>query len=66
MSQELLMDLYFKPRRCTTCGKEAEPVTGEFFAGGEVYKVHFSCKHCNTGFSKLFGNVRENYEYGGE
>lgn len=63
MSRELFMELYFKQRKCPKCGEQADPINGEFFADGEVYKVHFHCNHCNHGFSKLFGNVREGYDY---
>ena len=57
MSKELLIDLYFKPRECPNCGGVAHPITGEFFAGGLIYEVHFFCDNCKKGFEKRFGGA---------
>ena len=57
MSKELLMNLYFKPVECPNCGGQAEPHTGEFFAGGEIYQVKFYCENCKTAFKKRFGGA---------
>ena len=57
MSKNLLMDLYFKPRECPKCGKQAQPITGEFVGFDEIYKVSFFCDNCKEGFEKRFGGA---------
>ena len=52
---EMMIENHFKPTTCTICGEQAQPVMGEFVGFGEIYRVHFYCPHCNSGFEREWG-----------